>query len=111
MQKKPRIRSHNSFEYKFDKLITLRDFKVYDKFINWVIGEFDLYLRDESDTLSVYFLNGWFSIRKLNCKNEIIQLQIKVKGRSKNIGQEIMDQLEGIYYHIIRFYEQKYQPV
>ena len=61
--------------------------------------------------LLVYFPSGWFSIEKLNCKNESIQLQIKVEGKSKNIGQEIMGKLIGIYYHIIRFYEQKYQPV
>ena len=36
--------------------------KRYYTFINWVSGEFDLYLQDESNGLHVYFPEGKFHI-------------------------------------------------
>ena len=50
-------------KYNLVKIELVEDLRIYNKFINWVIGEFDLYLKnDESKELKVYFSYGWFSV-------------------------------------------------
>lgn len=80
---------------------------IYDKLINWVIGEFDVYLMKESENLKVYFPNGKF---RISCfKNEHNQelLEILVIGTSKTTCQNIMSELDAIYNHVLRFFEIK----
>jgi len=44
------------------KVELIGPFDFYPKFRNWVIGEFDLSLKDENpQMIKVYFPNGWFS--------------------------------------------------
>lgn len=80
---------------------------VYEKLINWVSGEFDLFLMHESDSLKVYFPNGWFSIIGLTNENEQEVIQINVKGKSKAACENILNQLKLIYDHVVRFTEIK----
>ena len=84
---------------------------VYDRFVNWVTGEFDLNIMQESEILKVYFPNGWFSI--VSHKNEMEQkvIQINVKGKSKIACEKIMIQLEHIYNHVVSFQHLKKESV
>tara|TARA_R110002049_G_scaffold17238_1_gene67390 strand:- start:4318 stop:4713 length:396 start_codon:yes stop_codon:yes gene_type:complete len=79
---------------------------IYERLINWVTGEFDLFLQNESELLEVYFPNGWFSIRSFKNKNQEL-IEIKVEGKSRIACQNIMSQLEIIYNHVICFTELK----
>lgn len=74
-----------------------------NKFINWVSGEFDLYLIDESEILKVYFPNGWFIIRNFKGDENQNHIEIKVESKSRIACQKMMDKLEVIYNHVIRF--------
>ncbi|WP_189361302.1 hypothetical protein [Algibacter mikhailovii] len=75
----------------------------YERFVNWVIGEFDLYLINEGEILKVYFPNGWFNIMGNKNESEQYIIEINVKGTSKMVCEEIMVQLEYIYNHIVLF--------
>ena len=40
----------------------IQNIEVYNQFVNWLKGEFDLYLMEELDGLKVYYPNGLFSV-------------------------------------------------
>jgi hypothetical protein len=92
---------------KLKKQETSKTNGVYEKLINWVTGEFDLYLKNESETLKVYFPNGWFSIRNFKNENDKEFIEIKVEAKSKIACQQMMKQLEHIYNRVICFTEFK----
>ncbi|UKM64507.1 hypothetical protein GSB9_01056 [Flavobacteriaceae bacterium GSB9] len=75
-------------------------FDVYSKFINWVSGEFDLYLQDTSRGIKIYYPNGWFSIKKSDCVHENIDMKITVVSKSKTGCQKKHSQLVSIYNQI-----------
>lgn len=91
--------------YKWVHKDCLQRTEVYNKFINWVIGEFDLYIKNESNELKVYFPNGWFDIRSIDAINEHVHIEIKVEGKSKKTCKNIIRQLQNIYEHVLHFYE------
>lgn len=73
------------------------DVETYYKFINWVSGEFDLYLQEEHNNLEVYFPNASFCIE--NCQNKYhhFNLIIKIKSKSIITCKKIMNHLERIF--------------
>tara|TARA_R110002096_G_scaffold142226_1_gene297394 strand:- start:156 stop:548 length:393 start_codon:yes stop_codon:yes gene_type:complete len=87
------------------KEVTIKTNGIYERLINWVIGEFDLYLKNESEILKVYFPNGWFSIRNFKDENNKELIEIKVEGKSRITCQKMMSQLECIYNHVVHFTE------
>jgi len=93
------------YSYKLNKVLTCSNEKVYNKFINWVRGEFDLYLISESTKLDVYFPNGMFSIGKIPDKN--INIEINIKSSSESTCNNMMNQLQSIYNHVVVFMKQK----
>lgn len=93
--------------FKLKKVEIINAKGVYDRLINWVIGEFDLYLMNESDSLKVYFPNGSFLIGNYKNENGQEVIKIKVKGKSKFDCQRMMDKLESIYDHVLRFTNEK----
>lgn len=93
--------------FKLTQIEPIKNIGVYNMFINWVIGEFDLYLKNESEQLKIYYPNGWFKIRKINENEDGIHIEIMVEGKSKTGCNKIMDQVQTIYNHVISF--QKYR--
>ncbi len=77
-------------------------------FINWVIAEFDLYLKSEDEVLKVHFPNGWFSIKSFISNDGNTKLEIKVEGKSKTACKKVANQLENVYNHVIYCHRQKY---
>ena len=94
-----------SFEkpyYIFTKCENIESKDAYNKFLNWVQGEFDLYQMDEFEGVTVYYPNGWFTIKMVNKKNNIFYTEIYVKCKSKKVGLEICDKIELLYNHLIK---------
>ncbi|PKQ44184.1 hypothetical protein [Confluentibacter flavum] len=89
------------FHFRLKKVEIIKNHGVYDRMVNWVSGEFDLYLKDESDILKVYFPNGWFLIKSFNDENNKKVIEIKVEGKSRKGCQRMMNQLERIYNHVL----------
>ena len=77
---------------------------LYNKFLNWVSGEFDLYLQDELNGLEVFFPNGKFTIKSIAESNTAIMIEINIKSKDlkaiNSIGNRILSihrQIESIY--------------
>ena len=85
--------------FKQKKIITIEDIGAYNKFINLVNGEFDLYLKKGKGYLKVYFPNGCFSIVKFVNNDGIQFIEIKIEEKSKKASEVLMDKLMGIYSH------------
>ncbi|MEC3905523.1 hypothetical protein VOI54_00685 [Tamlana sp. 2201CG12-4] len=87
----------------FRKFEHVNNVDVYDKFKNWVIGEFDLYLKnDESKELKVYFPGGRFTILTLDDQGTT-KIEINISGKSRKACWQVMNQLEKIYAHVSYF--------
>ena len=91
------------FHFKKEEIIKTKG--LYERVINWVSGEFDLYLKNESEILKVYFPNGWFTIRNIKDENSNEFIEIIVEGKSRIACQNMMNQLESIYSYIVSFSE------
>ncbi|WP_296383458.1 hypothetical protein [Winogradskyella sp.] len=77
---------------------------LYDKFLNWLSGEFDLYLQDEQNGLDVFFLNGRFSVKKVAVYKENIEIEINVISKDMSIGNSIANQIMSVHNHFENMY-------
>jgi hypothetical protein len=90
------------------KLELIKNIDIYYRFINWVTGEFDLFFKNESKELKIYFPNGFFEIELFSGDRDVIAvIQIKVSGKSRTTCEKIMIQLENIYQHVLLFNKNK----
>ncbi|MDO6760004.1 hypothetical protein Q4566_07305 [Tamlana sp. 2_MG-2023] len=91
--------------YQLKKVEAIRTKNNYERLVNWLCGEFDLYLKNESEVLTIYFPNGWLNVRSFKDKYE--NVEIIVAGKSKISCQKIMEKVEHVFNHVIRFSEIK----
>ncbi|MEP0262842.1 hypothetical protein [Dokdonia sp.] len=73
---------------------------VYDTFLNWISGEFDLYLQDEENDLQVFFPFGKFCIRRINNCKENIKVEINVKSKNLSLCNYISDKITAVQSHM-----------
>lgn len=66
-------------------------FSLYEKFKNWIVGEFDLFFKEENhNSLNIYFPNGIITIEiKNNTKISII-VKNKNSKKCKNMMQKVL---------------------
>ncbi len=99
-----------SFEtpyHNFIKYENIKTIEIYNKFLNWIKGEFDLYLIEELDGLIVYFPNGWFSIMIFFERELDLKIVIKIKSKTLNSGIKIESQIKNVLGHLNQVYENK----
>lgn len=90
-----------SSPFQIEEIVQLKNNVVFSRFVNWVTGEFDLFLQDEnSKGLKVYFPDGYFSIGRFENADIEFGFAMKVEGKSKVACQGIMNQLMQIYKHL-----------
>tara|TARA_R110000868_G_scaffold98487_7_gene271161 strand:+ start:900 stop:1235 length:336 start_codon:yes stop_codon:yes gene_type:complete len=77
----------------------------FKKFINWISEEFTLYLQDDSNGLTVFFPNGWFSLKILEFNNNDVEFIIVVKSKSTINGNQINKKIEVVLNHIKKLKE------
>lgn len=83
--------------HQFTHETTFSSSKRYHKFINWISGEFDLYLQDESNGLHVFFPEGKFHI-KSNAENDnSVNVQIHLKSKVLQKGTAIFEEIMAVY--------------
>lgn len=70
------------------------------QFLNWISGEFDLYLKEELSELVVYFPNGYFIISEHENNSDNIKFKILVYSKSLNKGNYIKGKIEVILNHL-----------
>ncbi|WP_405605690.1 hypothetical protein [Polaribacter sp. Asnod1-A03] len=77
------------------KLESIETIDNYNKFINWVSSEFDLYLQEKTTFLTVYFPNGYFYIKIAD--NQNLTIAIEVNARTTILCKNIMTKIEKLY--------------
>lgn len=91
--------------FQIEEIVQLKNNVVFSRFVNWIAGEFDLFLQDEDSIgLKVYFPNGCFSIGFHQNIDVEFGVAMKVEGKSKVVCQGMMKQLMGIYKHMCDLY-------
>ena len=98
------ISFENSY-YNFIKYENIKTIDIYNTFINWVRGEFDLYLMEESEGLKVYYPNGWFSITVLSQSEMELNIIIQIKSKTLDSGLKIDAQINKIYSHLNQIFK------
>lgn len=73
---------------------------VFRRFLNWISGEFDLYLKEELIELVVYFPNGFFIICEQENNSDDIKFKILVYSKSLNKGNYIKGKIDVILNHL-----------
>jgi len=89
-----------SFEapyYNFIKHESVDNIEDYEKFLNFVKGEFDLFQKEEINGLKVYFPNGWFVVNLLNENERNIEFIINIKSKTLKSGKIIESKLKTLY--------------
>jgi len=56
---------------------------LYGKFINWVSGQFELYLQDKLYGLKTFYPSGYFYITETDKSNNIVNFKIIVRNNYK----------------------------
>lgn len=79
---------------------SFEELDTYEKFLNWISGEFVLYLQDDADDLIIYFPNGWFSVKNLITNYNAVQFKIEVKSKCFKKGNQILNKIESVLTHI-----------
>ena len=92
--------SFKSPYYNFITYENIKTIEIYDKFLNWIKGEFDLYQMEELDGLIVYYPNGRFSISNLSERELDFNIMIKIKSKTLDSGLIIESQIKKIYSHL-----------
>lgn len=75
----------------------IENIQFYDQFINWLRGEFDLYLMEELDGLTVYFPNGLFSIQLILENEKDFYIEINIKSKTLKTIHQISIKIETIH--------------
>lgn len=89
------VNGNANHSYHACQLLKLDTFDFYDKFLNWIKGEFDLYLINESlsESLLVYFPNGYFSIKNISKNESFIMMEVKIESKTLDCGTKIAYQI------------------
>lgn len=72
----------------------------YKKLVNWLSGEFTLYQQEEVNGLTVFFPNGWFSIKKVKMNHTTIKFEIAIKSKCIKNGVLIKNRIQIIFNHL-----------
>lgn len=76
---------------------TFSSSKRYEKFLNWVSGEFDLYLQDESNGLHVFFPEGKFHIKTDTQSEKPVIAEIHLKSKVLQKGIDMIEEIMSVY--------------
>ncbi len=91
----------------FDDLTHIESFdnaKLYKKFLNWVSGEFDLFLQIEENDLQVFFPNGSLHIKEQDIDSNLIAAEINIKSKNPTVGVNIYNQITSVANHLKTIY-------
>jgi hypothetical protein len=92
-----------SFEAPFHKITryeTIESIEFYDQFLNWLRGEFDLYLMEEFDGLKVYYPNGLFSVKLFSKNENDLFIEIEIRSKTLKSVNEVSSKIETVYAHL-----------
>jgi len=83
---------------------TLANNYLYNKFINWISGEFDLYLQDEQNGLDVFFPGGKVNINKVEEIKDNVVVEINIESKNLSLANTITNKIISIHKHLEKLY-------
>jgi hypothetical protein len=86
----------NSALFQYKKEASFTSSKNYNQFLNWVSGEFDLLLQDDTDGLTIYFPAGNFIINDSQ-EEENIVAHISLNTKVEKKGEDILEKIMSLY--------------
>jgi hypothetical protein len=84
----------------FTRYENIENIEIYNQFLNWLKGEFDLYLMEELDGLKVYYPNGLFSVTLFSENEKDFSIEIKIMSKTLKTANQISIKIETIYSHL-----------
>lgn len=72
----------------------------YKQFLNWVSGEFELYLQEEDSGLKIHFPNGSIHIKPLANIRNLFEFKMAIRSKNKIKVQKMNKQLLDILEHV-----------
>ncbi|GAA4892179.1 hypothetical protein GCM10023311_15790 [Flaviramulus aquimarinus] len=87
------------------ELVSIESFpskSLYKTFINWVSGEFELFLQEKIQDLKIFFPGGWININEVKTHSTNFTFKIIVKSKYQEKGIQINNQIKAILSHLIR---------
>lgn len=81
----------------FTRHESIENIEIYNQFLNWLKGEFDLYLMEELDGLKVYFPNGLFSVTLFSKNEKDFSIEIKIMSKTLKTAHQMAVKIEIIY--------------
>ena len=94
-----------SFENKyfyFNDSKEVKSHQFYEKYLNWVQGEFVLFQIDDLDGLKVYCPSCWITIKMKENDTDILKFEINIKSKSKNTGLRVFQRIESVYNNLLQ---------
>lgn len=86
--------------HNFTRYENIKNIEIYNQFLNWLKGEFDLYLMDELDGLKVYYPNGLFSVTLFSENEKDFSIEIKIISKTLETANQMAAKIEAIYNHL-----------
>lgn len=86
--------------YTFTRYENIETIEIYNKFLNWLKGEFDLYLMEELDGLKVHYPNGLFSVKLFSQNEKGFSIEIKIISKTLKTVYQMATKIEIIYSHL-----------
>lgn len=90
----------NSSLFQYKKEASFTSSNHYYQFLNWVSGEFDLLLQDNTNGLLVYFPEGKFIIKE-SLEKESIVASININTTVEKKGKDILEKIMSLYYLLL----------
>lgn len=96
-----------SFEAPFHTFISyekIESMEFYNQFLNWLKGEFDLFLMEELEVLKVHFPNGCFSVTLITENEMDLSVEVKIKSKTIETANLMAAKIETINCHLKKMF-------
>lgn len=78
----------------------IENIEFYDQFVNWLKGEFDLYLMEELDGLTVHYPSGLFSVKLFSKNENDLSIEIEIRSKTLKSAHQVSSKIETIISHL-----------
>lgn len=95
------IQSDKPSYFKLENTASVPNKKEFDKFLNWLSGEFELYLQEHSNGFKIYFPGGWLAIHETEHHASVINFNIVVKSKYQQKAMLISNQIHATLAHLL----------
>lgn len=81
----------------FTRYEKIENIEFCNQFINWLKGEFDLYLTEELEGLTVYFPNGLFTVKLFSKNEKELSIEIEIRSKTLKSVNEVSSKIEIVH--------------